>query len=73
MKFQDKIKNILREHGEGLFELSDGCGVDRSTLYRKNKTRRATIAAIAYYFLKNYGITAEELVEGTEMEDVWYS
>jgi hypothetical protein len=41
--------------------------VHRKTLYRGPK-RKQTIAAIAYYLHMN----AEELVAGTDVEEVWY-
>lgn len=49
-----------------LIDLQFGVGVHRKTLYRGPK-HKATIAAIAYYL----GISAEELVAGTDAEEVW--
>lgn len=43
-------------------------GIFRGTIYRGVK-RKTTLAAIAYYV----GMTVEELVEGTDAMDIWYS
>lgn len=42
-------------------------GVAKSTIYRGVRYK-STLAAIAYYT----GMRVEDLIEGTEMIDVWY-
>lgn len=65
-KFIYRVQDLLAERGEVLIDLQLGVGVYRKTLYRGPK-HKATIAAIAYYF----GISAEELVAGTDAAEVW--
>jgi len=66
IKFIYRVQNLLDERGEVLNDLFLATGVTRKTLYRGPK-RKPIIAAIAYYL----GITAEELVEGTDAQEVW--
>lgn len=66
MRFVYRVQNLLADRGEVLNDLQRGSGVNRATLYR-GPQRKQTIAAIAYYF----GISAEELVAGTDVEEVW--
>ena len=61
-----RVQNLLAERGEVLNDLQRGSGVNRTTLYR-GPQRKQTIAATAYYL----GISAEELVAGTDAEEVW--
>lgn len=61
-----RVQNLLAERNEVLIDLQRGTGVNRKTLYRGPK-RKQTIAAIAYYL----NISAEELVAGTDAEEVW--
>ena len=66
MKFVHRVQNLLAERNEVLNDLQRGSGVNRKTLYR-GPQRKQTIAATAYYL----GISAEELVAGTDAEEVW--
>ena len=65
-KFVYRVQNLLAERGEVLNDLRRVTGVNRSTVYKGPK-RKQTIAAIAYYL----GISGDELVAGTDAEDVW--
>lgn len=65
-QFIYRVQDLLAERGEVLNDLCRGIGVHRKTLYRGPK-RKPTIAAIAYYL----GVDAEELVAGTDAEEVW--
>lgn len=66
MRFVHRVQNLLAERGEALNDLQCKVGVNRSTLYRGPK-RKQTIASVAYYL----GVDAEELVAGTDAEEVW--
>ena len=65
-KFVYRVQNLLAERNEVLNDLQRGAGVHRKTLYR-GPNRKQTIAAIAYYL----NMRAEELVAGTDAEEVW--
>ena len=67
IRFLYRVQDLLAERGEVLNDLQRGAGVQRKTLDRGPK-RKQTIAAIAYYLRMN----AEELVAGTDAEEVWY-
>ena len=66
MKFTHRVQNLLAERGEVLHDLYVGVGVHRATMYR-GPASKSTIAAVAYYL----GMDAEELVAGTDAEEVW--
>ena len=65
-RFLYRVQDLLAERGEVLNDLQRGVGVNRKTLYR-GPQRKQTVAAIAYYL----GMSAEELVAGTDMEEIW--
>ena len=65
-KFVYRVQNLLADRGEVLNDLQRGAGVHRKTLYRGPK-RKQTIATIAYYL----NMRAEELVAGTDAEEIW--
>ena len=65
-KFIYRVQCLLADRGEVLNDLQRGVGVNRKTLYR-GPQRKQTIAAIAYYL----GMDAEELVAGTDVEEIW--
>jgi hypothetical protein len=65
-RFVYRVQNLLAERGEVLNDLQRGTGVHRKTLYR-GPQRKQTIAAVAYYL----GMSAEELVAGTDVEELW--
>lgn len=66
-RFLYRVQGLLAERGEVLQDLQRGVGVHRKTVYR-GPQRKPVIAAIAYYL----GISAEELVAGTDAEEVWH-
>ena len=66
IKFVYRVQNLLADRGEVLNDLQRCVGVNRKTLYR-GPQRKQTIAAIAYYL----GVSAEELVAGTDVEEIW--
>lgn len=68
MKFIYKLSLILSEQEKSFHSMERDIGLARSVLYRGVK-RRTTLCAIAYYV----GMTVEELVEGTDAMDIWYS
>lgn len=65
-KFIYRVQDLLADRGEVLNDLQSGVGVYRTTMYRGTR-QKSTIAAIAYYL----GISAEELVAGTDAEEIW--
>lgn len=65
-RFIYRVQSLLADRGEVLNDLQRGAGVNRKTLYR-GPQRKQTIAAIAYYL----GMSAEELVAGTDVEEIW--
>lgn len=65
-RFVYRVQNLLADRGEVLNDLQRGAGVTRRTIYLGPK-RKQTIAAIAYYL----NISAEELVAGTDVEEIW--
>ena len=67
-RFIYRVQELLADRGEVLNDLQRGAGVPRKTLYRGPK-RKQTIAAIAYHL----GMSAEELVAGTDVEEIWYT
>ena len=67
VQFLRRVQYLLADRGETLGDLQRKVGVYRSTLYRRPKSK-LTIAAIAYHM----GIDAEELVAGTDVEEVWH-
>lgn len=66
-KFKYRVQDLLAERGESLNDLQRGVGVVRQTFYRGGPKRKQAIAAIAYYL----GVNADELVAGTDAEEVW--
>lgn len=67
IKFRYRVQDLLLERDEVLNDLYRSVGVHRRTISRGPR-RKHTIAAIAYHF----GISAEELVAGTDVEEIWY-
>lgn len=67
MEFRKKLVRILRKKGKSIQGMEREAGVSRHTLWRGVRTR-STLCAIAYYAEDR----VEDLVEGTEMEDIWY-
>jgi len=63
IRFYLRVNGLLSQRGLSQHKMELGCGVSRHTIYRGPKTK-TPVAALAYYF----GITMEELVEGTDAE-----
>ena len=66
VRFVRRVQYLLADRGEVLNDLTCKVGVTRSTMYRGPKFKQ-TIAAVAYYL----GVDADELVKGTDAEEVW--
>ena len=66
--FKVKLIKIMAEQGKTWLGMRESCGVCRETVW-KGIRRRPTLCAIAYFL----EMRVEDLVEGTEMEDIWYS
>ena len=71
--FEQRICDLLKERGISKCQMSRDTGMARRMFYPEKDRRmknpsKATLMACAYYF----GITGEELVEGTLVADTWY-
>lgn len=68
--FHERLREILRERGISHQKLEWDTGMSRRALYAwyEHQPSRSRLMALAYYF----GITVEELVEGTDAMDDWY-
>lgn len=64
-----KVRYMLNDKGVTQTQFGEITGINRTTLMpsrrKKNKWRKTTIYAAACFF----GLTVEELVAGTDMED----
>jgi hypothetical protein len=69
--FKEKLIAILRERKISMNKFSNDTGIDRrSFFYREgHKHHKAYFMAIAYYL----NMTVEDLVDGTDAMDIWYS
>ncbi len=66
MRLIDRVSEICAQKGIRKQDMPYMCGVARETLYRGVR-KRATLAALAY----GLGVTVEELVTGTDAEELW--
>lgn len=67
--FHIKLRKILDERGISMLKFEYDTRIDRRIFYnKKHKHGKSLLMAIAYY-LK---MTGEELVAGTDAEDIWY-
>ena len=69
--FKQRVKDILRERGITILQFCEDTGISRENFfYRKTQHKHCKYIhmAIAYYL----NMTVEELVKGTDAEDVWY-
>lgn len=66
-KFKIKLLGLLAERNESLDDMKNHIGVHRETVHRGIKTR-PTLCAIAYHL----EMKVEDLIDGTEMEEIWY-
>ena len=62
-----RIYQLIREKGITTSQFEAETGIGRRILYENRKTQWSTLMGLAYYF----GITVEELVAGTTMEERW--
>lgn len=68
--FGDKVRTILKSRKITTAQFERDTGIGRRLLYKTgHKHHKPTLMGIAYY-LKMEG---EDLVKGTDAEDVWYS
>ena len=68
MRFNDRLKQLMKEKGKSFVDMEDKIGIYNKTVWRGVK-RRSTLAAIAYYM----EMRVEDMIAGTEAEDVWYT
>lgn len=69
--FHERLRRLVEERGITHNQFERDTGISRRIFYNQEKRRkvtRALIMACAYYF----GMTVEELIEGTTGEDFWY-
>ena len=70
IRFDQKLRQILWDRGISIVQFSLDTGITRSYFYKKgHKHHRAYFMAIAYYL----NMTVEELIDGTDAVDEWYS
>ena len=70
-RFEDKLHRELVARGKSFNRMEAEVGINHSTFSGKRGRgchNRPTLMAVAYYL----GITVEDLVAGTDMEDYWY-
>lgn len=68
MKFTDKLRGLLKERHISINRFEEDTGICKHIFYENRAYHKATLMAIAYYF----GLSVEELIEGTDAEDSWY-
>ena len=67
--FFHRVRKILKERKITTLQFECDTGIARRILYKTDhRPHKATLMAIAYY-LKMDG---EELVKGTDVEDIWH-
>jgi len=68
--FQKRLCDLLAERGITKSQMARETGMDRMLFYRGQRKRytKSMLMACAYYF----GITGEEMVEGTDAVGAWY-
>ena len=69
--FKEHLKKILRERKISICKFCDDTGIDRTNFFYREGHRhhRPYFLAIAYYLNMN----VEDLVDGTDAMDIWYS
>ena len=68
--FVDKLRMILKERDISTHRFQRETLIDRKIFYNKDRQlHKSTLMGIAYYLKMD----AEEMVEGTDAENVWYS
>ena len=68
--FVDKLRKFLKERDISTNKFERDTLIARRIFYDKNRQlHKSTLMGIAYYLKMD----AEEMVEGTDAEDVWYS
>ena len=68
--FYERVRLLLQERGISHHQIEYETGMSRAALYSryKHQPSRSRLMALAYYF----GMTVEELVDGTDAMDDWY-
>lgn len=71
--FQLRIRDLLQERRIPMAKMAEDTGMARRLFYpdkdrKRTQPTRATLMACAYYF----GVTVEEMVEGTDAAARWY-
>lgn len=67
--FHLRLRQLLAERNITTVKFELDTGIARRILYKQDrKVTRAIIMACAYYF----GISVDELIDGTTGEDFWY-
>lgn len=70
ISFIEKLRMILKERDISTHQFERDTLIARRIFYDKGRSlHKSTLMAIAYYLKMD----AEEMVEGTDAEDVWYS
>lgn len=65
ISFRQRLRELLWDREITTAQFEADTGICRGILYQDRKTHRSMLMALAYYF----GITVEELVSGTTLED----
>ena len=65
ISFRQRLRELLWDREITASKFEADTGISRQILYIDRKTHRSMLMALAYYF----GITVEELVSGTTLED----
>lgn len=69
--FHDRLRRLAEDRGISHNQFERDTGIARRFFYaqpKRKKVCRSTLMALAYYF----GMTVEELIEGTTAVDSWY-
>ena len=70
ISFIDKLRMILKKRNISTHQFERDTLIARRIFYDKGRRlNKSTLMAIAYYLKMD----AEEMIEGTDAEDVWYS
>lgn len=67
--FRDKLKSILKEKGISQRQFEIDTGICKKILYYDRKIHKSMLMGLAYYL----EMKVEDMIEGTDAEDSWYS
>ena len=67
--FREKLKRILKEKGISTRQFEIDTGICKDILYYERKTHKSMLMGLAYYL----EMKVEDMIEGTDAEDIWYS